>query len=150
MIKRIAENRRARHDYFIEERFEAGIELFGTEVKSIRLGEVNLKDSFCAVRGGELYVQGMHVSPYRQGGIFNREPLRPRRLLMHRREINRLMARVKQDGFALIPICVYLKGPRVKLEIALCRGKKLYDKRAAQEERQVKRSLDRIVKERHL
>jgi len=147
--KTVAENRKARHDYYIEERFEAGIELAGTEVKSIRLGTVNLKDSFCMVKDGELFVHGMHVSPYKQGNIFNREPARPRRLLMHKREINRLYARVKQDGYALIPTTLYFKGPRVKLEVALCKGKKLYDKRASEEERTVRRSLELTMKDRN-
>ena len=146
--KQIAENRKARHEYFIEDRFEAGIELAGAEVKSIRLGGVNLKDSFCLVKDDELFVHGMHVSPYKQGNIFNRDPTRPRRLLMHKREILRLHARVKQDGYALIPTVLYFKGPRVKLEIALCKGKKLYDKRAAEEERSTKRAMEHMVKER--
>ncbi|MDR3207734.1 MAG: SsrA-binding protein SmpB [Oscillospiraceae bacterium] len=147
--KLVAENRKARHDYFIEERYEAGIELAGTEVKSIRRGTVNLKDSFCAVKNGELFVHGMHVSPYEQGNIFNKEPMRPRRLLMHKREIARLYGRVQQDGFALIPTVLYFKGPHVKLEIALCKGKKLYDKRAAEETRSTKRDLEKQLKERN-
>ena len=144
--KRVAENRKARHDYHIDERFEAGIELAGVEVKSIRLGTVNLRDSFCNIKDGELFVFGMHISPYNQGNIFNKEPMRPRRLLMHKREILRLYSRMKQDGFALIPTTLYFKGSRVKLEIALCKGKKLYDKRASEEERSVRRSMEQQIK----
>jgi SsrA-binding protein len=147
--KQVAENRKARHDYFIEDRYEVGIELAGTEVKSIRRGAVNLKDAFCAVKNGELFVHGMHVSPYEQGNLFNREPMRARRLLMHKREIGRLHSRVQQDGYALIPTVLYFKGPRVKLEIALCKGKKLYDKRAAEEARSTKRDLEKQLKERN-
>lgn len=147
-IKNIAENRKARHDYFIEERFEAGIELAGTEVKSVRLGAVNLKDSFCSVKNGELFAVGMRISPYEKGNIFNRAPERDRRLLLHKREIMRLYGRVKQDGFTIIPLRVYLKGPRVKLEIGLAKGKKLYDKRSAAAERDAAREMDKAVKER--
>jgi len=147
--KQVAENRKARHDYYIEDRYEAGIELAGVEVKSIRLGAVNLKDSFCVVQDGELFVHGMHISPYKQGNIFNKEPARPRRLLMHKREIVRLYGRIKQDGYALIPTVLYFKGPRVKLEVALCKGKKLYDKRAAEEERSTRRTLQHMIKEKN-
>ncbi len=147
--KQIAENRKARHDYYIEERFEAGLELAGTEVKSIRGGAVNLKDSFCTVQDGELFVRGMHISPYEQGNIFNREPMRPRRLLMHKREIMRLYGRIKQDGYALIPTNLYFKGSRVKLEIALCKGKKLHDKRETEESRSVRREMEHILKEKN-
>lgn len=128
-IKEIASNRKAFHDYFVLERFEAGIELFGTEVKSIRAGQVNLKDSYCTIREGELFVRGMHVSPYEKGNIFNRDPVRIRRLLMHKREINRLQAYVQQDGMAWCPLSVYFKNARVKVEVGLCKGKKNYDKR---------------------
>ena len=128
-VKEIASNRKAFHEYFVLERFEAGIELFGTEVKSIRAGQVNLKDSFCTVRNGELFVRGMHISPYEKGNIFNRDPMRVRRLLMHKREIRKLDDRISQDGVALIPLSLYLKDSRVKLELGLCKGKKLYDKR---------------------
>ena len=130
-VKVIANNKKAFHDYFIEEKFEAGIELAGTEVKSLRLGNVNLKDSFCLIKDGQLSVLGMHISPYEKGNIFNKEPRRPRRLLMHKREILRLFGRIKQDGYSLIPLSVYFRGPRVKLELGLARGKKLYDKRAS-------------------
>jgi SsrA-binding protein len=147
-IKKIADNRKARHDYFVEESYEAGIELFGTEVKSLRAGRVNLRDSWCDVVGSELFVKGMHISPYEQGNIFNREPLRPRKLLMHRREINRLMGLVAQQGFTLIPLSIYFKGSRVKVQLGLCRGKKLYDKREDMARRDAKRDMERALKER--
>lgn len=131
------------------ERYEAGIELFGTEVKSIRAGQVNLKDSFCTVRNGELFVRGMHISPYEKGNIFNRDPVRTRRLLMHRREIRRLGERAAQDGVALIPLSLYFKDSRVKVELGVCKGKKLYDKRESDAQRQTKRELDRAMKERN-
>ena len=144
-----AQNRKALHDYYVEERYEAGISLAGTEVKSIRQGTLNLKDSFCVVKDGEIFVHGMHISPYEKGNIFNKDPVRPRRLLMHKREINRLFALVKQDGYALIPLSVYFnEASRVKLELGLCKGKKLYDKRAASAERDAKREIDRSMKER--
>ncbi len=144
-----AQNRKAFHDYFVEERYEAGISLAGTEVKSIRQGTLNLKDSFCVVKDGEIFVYGMHVSPYEKGNIFNKDPMRPRRLLMHKREINRLFALVKQDGYALIPLSVYFnEASRVKVELGLCKGKKLYDKRAASAERDAKREIDRTMKQR--
>jgi SsrA-binding protein len=147
-VKIIAKNKKAFHDYFIEEKFEAGIELAGTEVKSIRLGNVNLKDSFCLIKDGQLSVLGMHISPYEKGNIFNKEPRRPRRLLMHKREILRLFGRIKQDGYSLIPLSVYFRGPRVKLELGLARGKKLYDKRASAASRDAKREMDRAMKNR--
>jgi SsrA-binding protein len=146
-VKQIVSNRKAFHDYSILEKFEAGIELSGTEVKSVRNGGVNLKDSFCAVKDGELFARGIHISPYEHGNIFNRDPRRPKRLLMHRREINRLYARVKQDGLTLIPLSLYFKDSLVKVEIALARGKKLYDKRAAEAERGERRRMDRNLKE---
>lgn len=145
---RIAENRKARHDYFVEESFEAGIELCGTEVKSIRRGGANLKDSWCSIDDGELYVMNMHISPYEQGNIFNKDPLRVRRLLMHKKEIMRLFGLVKQDGLTLIPLALYWKGSRVKVQIGLCRGKKLYDKRADIAKRDAKREMDRAMKQR--
>ena len=147
-VKLIASNRKAYHDYFVEDKYEAGIELCGTEVKSIRMGHVNLKDAFCIVKDGEMTVHGMHVSPYEKGNIFNRDPLRPRRLLMHKREILRLFAKVKQDGYALVPLSIYFKGPRIKLEVGLCKGKKLYDKRDAAAARDAKREMDRARKDR--
>ena len=148
-IKEIASNRKAFHDYFVLERFEAGIELFGTEVKSIRAGQVNLKDSYCTIREGELFVRGMHVSPYEKGNIFNRDPVRTRRLLMHKREIRRLGDRVAQDGVALVPLSLYFKDIRVKVELGLCKGKKLYDKRDSDAELNARRDMDRAMKERN-
>ncbi len=145
-VKVAATNRKARHDYFILERFEAGIELMGTEVKSIRAGRVNLKDAFCQVKNGELFVYNMHVSPYEQGNRFNGEPLRDRRLLMHKREIRKLQAAVMQDGFALVPLSLYFKNSRVKVEVGVCKGKKLYDKRSSMAERDTKREMDRAMK----
>ena len=148
-IKTVAQNRKAFHEYFVEERFEAGISLSGTEVKSIRQGKLNLKDSYCAVKNGELFVRGMHISPYEQGNIFNKDPMRDRRLLMHKREIMRLYGRVKQDGMALIPLSVYFSGPLVKVELGLCKGKKLHGKRDAAAERDAKRVMDRALKEKN-
>ena len=148
-IKVIAKNSKAYHDYFIEDKYEAGIELAGTEVKSIRQGHVNLKDSFCIVKDGQMHVHGMHISPYEKGNIFNKDPLRARRLLMHKREILRLFAKVKQDGYALVPLSVYLKHSMVKVEIGLARGKKLYDKRAAAAVKDAKREMERALKTRN-
>ena len=147
--RRIAENRKAWHDYFVDEKLEAGVELFGTEVKSLRAGNVNLKDSFCTVKDGELFIRSMHISPYEQGNIFNKDPVRPRRLLMHKREILKLHARIMQDGVALIPLSLYFKDSRVKVELGLCKGKKLHDKRDSEADRQSKRDIDRIMKERN-
>ncbi len=148
-VKIVAKNSKAYHDYFVEEKYETGIELAGTEVKSIRLGHVNLKDSFCLIKDGEISVQGMHISPYEKGNIFNKDPRRSRRLLMHKREIMRLFDRVKQDGYSLIPLSLYFKGPRVKLEIGLAKGKKLYDKRESSARRDAKREMDRVMKTRN-
>ena len=148
-VKKIADNRKAFHEYFVLERFEAGIELAGTEVKSIRAGQVNLKDCFCTVKDGELFVRGMHISPYEHGNIFNRDPVRARRLLMHKREILKLQARVMQDGVALIPLSLYFKDSRVKVELGLCKGKKLHDKRESDAERESRREIDRVMKERN-
>ena len=145
--KTIAENRKAFHDYFVEESFEAGIELCGTEVKALRAGGVNLKDAWCSVVGGEMFVNGMHISPYDKGNIFNRDPLRVRRLLMHKREIIRLFGIVKHDGYSLIPLSLYFKGSRVKVQVGLCRGKKLYDKREDAAKRDMKREAQRSLKE---
>jgi len=147
-VKQVAFNKKAYHDYHILEKFEAGVELFGTEVKSIRQGNVNLKEAFCMVKDSELFVRQMHISPYEQGNIFNRDPVRPRRLLMHKREINRLYARIKQDGLALIPLSVYFKNSRVKLELGLARGKKLHDKRDSEAEKSSNRDIERNIKER--
>lgn len=146
-FKTIAQNKKAYHDYFVNETVEAGIELCGTEVKSIRNGRVNLKDSWCSVVGGEIFINGMHISPYEQGNIFNKDPLRVRRLLMHKREIIRLFGLVGQDGYSLIPLSLYFKGSRVKVSVGLCKGKKLYDKRADMAERSAKRDIERAVKE---
>ena len=147
--KEICANRKAFHEYFVLERYEAGIELAGTEVKSIRAGQVNLKDSFCTVKDGELFVRGKHISPYENGNIFNKDPVRPRRLLMHKREIIKLNSRIMQDGVALVPLSLYFKDSRVKLELGLCKGKKLHDKRDSEADRQSKRDIDRIMKERN-
>lgn len=146
-IKSVASNRKAFHDYYVLERCEAGIELAGTEVKSIRAGTLNLKDSFCTIKDGELFVRGMHISPYEKGNIFNRDPDRVRRLLMHKKEIRRLQARVMQDGIALVPLSVYFKDSRVKLELGLCKGKKLYDKRDADAKRQAGRDMERALRQ---
>ena len=146
-LKTVAQNKKAHHDYFIEETYEAGIELFGTKVKSIRQGRVNLKDSWCSIDKGEIFVNGMHISPYEQGNIFNRDPMRVRRLLMHKKEINRLFGIVKQTGYSLIPISLYFKDSRVKLQVGLCRGKKLYDKREDMARRTAKRDIERAIKE---
>ena len=144
----VARNKKAYHDYFVEETYEAGLELFGTEVKSIREGRVNLKDSFCQIKDGEIFALGLHVSPYEKGNIFNRDPLRPKRLLMHKREIMKLFGLTKQQGYAIIPLSVYFVKGRAKLEVGLCKGKKLYDKRAAAAEKDAKRNIDRTMKER--
>ena len=146
-LKTIAQNKTAHHDYFIEESYEAGIELFGTEVKSIRQGRVNLKVSWCSIDKGEIFVNGMHISPYEQGNIFNRDPMRVRKLLMHKKEINRLFGVVKQMGYSLIPISLYFKDSRVKVQVGLCKGKKLYDKREDMAKRAAKRDMERAIKE---
>ena len=148
-IKVMARNREAYHEYFVEEEMEAGIELCGTEVKSIRQGTLNLKDSWCGIKDGEMIVNQLHISPYEKGNIFNRDSKRPRRLLLHKREIMRLYGKVKQDGCTLIPLSVYFKGSRVKVKIGLCKGKKLYDKRQAAAEKDAKRQIDRAMKERY-
>ena len=148
-LRTIAQNKKAFHDYFVEESMEAGIELAGTEVKSLRQGRVNLKDSWCSVVNGELRLNGVHISPYEHGNIFNRDPVRVRRLLMHRREIMRLFGLVKQDGYSLIPLSLYFKGSRVKVQVGLCKGKKNYDKRADMAERAAKRDMERAMKERN-
>ena len=148
-IKIMARNREAYHEYFVEEEMEAGIELCGTEVKSIRMGTLNLKDAWCGIKDGEMILNQMHISPYEKGNIFNRDSRRPRRLLLHKREIMRLYGKVKQDGYSIIPLTVYLKGSRVKVKIGLCKGKKLYDKRQSAAERDAKRQIDRAMKERY-
>ena len=144
--KQVAYNKKAYHDYFILEKFEAGVELFGTEVKSIRQGNINLKESFCMIKDGELFARSMHISPYEKGNIFNRDPLRPKKLLMHKQEINRLYGRIKQDGLALIPLSVYFKNSLVKIEIGLARGKKLHDKRDVEAKKSSDRDIERSMK----
>ena len=146
-MKIIAENRKARHDYIIEESFETGIVLTGTEVKSMRGGRINLKDSYAQIENGEIFLHGMHISPYEHGNIFNVDPLRPRKLLMHKRVIMRLFGKVKTDGLTLVPLKVYFERDKVKVELALVRGKKLYDKREAAAEKSAKREMDRAIKE---
>ncbi len=145
-IKIIVENRKARHDYFVIETYEAGVELFGTEVKSIRAGTVNLKDSYCEIDEGEMFALGVHISPYEKGNIFNREPLRPKRLLMHKREIMKLTGLVSREGYTLVPLSLYFKGSRVKMAVGLCRGKKLYDKRDSIARRDADRDIERAMK----
>ena len=146
LIRSITNNRAAYHEYFVEDKFEAGVELFGTEVKSLRCGRVNLKDSFCRIDNGELVAYGIHISPYEKGNIFNRDPYRHRKLLMHRREIDRLFGLIGQKGYSLIPLSMYFKGRWVKVEIGLCKGKKLYDKRAVEAEKTAKREMERADK----
>ena len=146
-IKPVAQNKKAYHEYFILEKYEAGIELFGTEVKSIRNGKVNLKDSWCQIKNNEIFVCGMHISPYEQGNIFNRDPLRVKRLLMHKKEIRNLYAKVKQEGLTLIPLSLYFKKGRAKLEIGLCKGKKLYDKREAAARKEAERKIERTMRQ---
>ena len=145
--KIIAQNKKAWHDYFVDEKYEAGIALFGTEVKSIRAGQVNLKDAYCSVKNGELFVLGMHISPYEKGNIFNREPRRERKLLMHKREIMKINGMLTQKGYTLVPLSLYFSGKNVKVELGLCRGKKLYDKRDSIAQKEVNRDIDRKIKE---
>ena len=147
-VKIITQNKKAYHDYFVDEKYEAGIELFGTEVKSLRAGAVNLKDSYCDFKDGELFVVGMHVSPYEHGNIFNRDPLRKRRLLMHKREILKLFGLVAQKGVSLIPLSLYFSGSHVKVELGLCRGKKMYDKRESIAKHDADREIERRLKDR--
>ena len=142
-IRPVADNRKAYHDYFVDEKYEAGIELFGTEVKSIRCGQVNLKDSYCEVREGQIYAVGFRISPYEKGNIFNRDPMREKRLLMHKREIMKLHGLVAQKGYTLVPLRLYFVGPRLKMEIGLCRGKKLYDKRDSEAKKEANREIER-------
>ena len=143
----IAQNRKAWHEYFVDEKYEAGIALFGTEVKSVRGGAVNLKDAYCSMKNGELFVVGMHISPYEKGNIFNREPRRDRKLLMHKREIMKLTGLVAQKGYTLVPLSLYFSGKNVKVEIGLCRGKKLYDKRDSAAEKDASREMDRRMRD---
>lgn len=146
--KIIAQNKKAYHDYFVLEKYEAGVALFGTEVKSLRQGAINLKDSYCEIKNGELFALGVHISPYEKGSIYNREPLRPKKLLMHKREIIRLFSKVKEDGLTLVPLSFYFSGSHVKVEVGLCKGKKLYDKRETDAKRQASRDIDRAMKDR--
>lgn len=148
-IKLIANNKKAYHEYFIEDKYEAGIELFGTEVKSMRLGQCSIKESFLRIEKGEMWIYGMHINPYEKGNIFNKDPLRPRRLLLHKLEIRKLLSKSTEDGYTLVPLQVYLKGGRVKVEIALAKGKKLYDKRADLQKKDSKREIERSMKERY-
>ena len=145
-IRIIANNKKAYHDYFVEDKYEAGIELAGTEVKSLRLGQVNLKDSYCSVDGGEMFVYGMHISPYEKGNIFNRDPMRHRKLLLHKKEIMKLFGLVGREGYSIIPLSIYFKGAHAKMEIGLCRGKKLYDKRDSAAQKDADRLSMRNVK----
>ena len=144
--KIIAQNKKARHDYFVDETYEAGIELFGTEVKSIRLGAVNLKDSYCSIEKGEIFSNGIRISPYEKGNIFNKDPMRPKKLLMHKKEIMKLVGLVGRQGYTIIPLSLYFAGSRVKVELGLCRGKKLYDKRETEAKNQAARDIERYQK----
>ncbi len=148
--KTIAQNRKAYHEYFVEESLEAGIELFGTEVKSLRKGACNLKDAWCSIDDGEIFVCNMHISPYEQGNIFNRDPMRVRRLLLHKKEIMRLLGQTKQKGYTLIPLSLYFKNSRVKVQVGLCRGKKLYDKREVEAKRELNREAERALKNKEI
>ncbi len=148
--KTIAQNKKAYHEYFVEESLEAGIELFGTEVKSLRRGACNLKDAWCSIDDGEIFVCNMHISPYEQGNIFNRDPLRVRKLLLHKKEIMRLLGQTKQKGYTLIPLSLYFKNSRVKVQVGLCRGKKLYDKREVEAKRELNREAERALKNREI
>ena len=144
----IADNRKARHDYFVVETYEAGIELYGTEVKSLRSGGVNMKDSYCEIDKGEMFALGIHISPYEQGNIFNRDPLRPKKLLMHKNEIMKLTGLVSRDGYTLVPLSLYFKGSRVKMAVGLCKGKKNYDKRDDMAKKDADRAIERAMKDR--
>ena len=145
--KLIANNKKAFHDFFILDTYEAGISLAGTEVKSLRMGKCSIKESFIRIENGEVFIYGMHISPYEKGNIFNKDPLRVRKLLLHKKEINKLLGKIKQDGLTLIPLSLYYKGQRVKLELGLCKGKKLYDKREDIAKRDAKRNMDRAMKD---
>ena len=146
--KIISDNRKARHDYFVIETYEAGIELFGTEVKSLRAGTVNMKDSYCEIDKGEMFALGIHISPYEQGNIFNKDPLRPKKLLMHKREIMKLTGLVSREGYTLVPLSLYFKGSMVKMAVGLCKGKKLYDKREDSAKRDADRTIEKAMKNR--
>lgn len=149
MSKVIAQNKKAYFDYFVEEKFEAGLVLAGTEVKSLRAGKVNFKDSYCFIDKGEIFIQGMHISPYEKGNIFNKDPIRDRKLLMHKKEILKLYGLVKQDGYSLIPLSIYLKGPLVKIGVGLCKGKKLYDKRESEAKNTAEKQIAHQLRERN-
>ena len=146
-VKIVANNKKAYHDYFIVDKFEAGIELVGTEVKSIRAGKINLKESWCMIKRGEIFVNGMHISPYEFGNIFNKDPFRVRKLLLHKKEIDKLFGKIKQEGLTIIPLSVYFKGSLVKVQLGLCKGKKLHDKRETTAKRDADRAIDRAMKE---
>jgi len=145
-IKQIANNKKAFHDFFVEESLECGIQLFGTEVKSLRLGQASIKESFCQIRNGECFIIGMHINPYERGNIFNKDPLRDRKLLLHRREIDRLLGKIKEQGYTLMPLRIYFKGSLVKLDMGLCRGKKIYDKREDMKKKAQRRELEKEFK----
>ena len=145
-IKQIANNKKAFHDFFVEESLECGIQLFGTEVKSLRLGQASIKESFCQIRNGECFIVGMHINPYERGNIFNKDPLRDRKLLLHRREIDRLLGKIKEQGYTLMPLRLYFKGSLVKLDMGLCRGKKIYDKREDMKKKAQRREIEKEFK----
>ena len=147
--KIIAQNKKAWHDYFVDEKYEAGIALYGTEVKSVRMGAVNLKESYCTLKDGELFIVGMRISPYEKGNIFNRDPMRDKKLLMHKREILKLGGLMAQKGYTLVPLCLYFKGSRVKMAVGLCKGKKLYDKRDTAAKRDADRTIEKAMKNRY-
>ena len=149
-IKQIANNKKAFHDFFVEESLECGIQLFGTEVKSLRLGQASIKESFCQIRNGECYIVGMHINPYERGNIFNKDPLRDRKLLLHRREIDRLLGKIKEQGYTLMPLRLYFKGSLVKLDMGLCRGKKIYDKREDMKKKAQRRELEKEFKKENI
>ena len=149
-FKLVANNKKAYHDYFIDDKYETGIELYGTEVKSIRRGKCSIKEAFVRIENGQIYIYGMHISPYEKGNIFNKDPLRQRKLLMHRREIDKLLSKIKEKGFTLVPLQVYFKGSLVKVEIGLARGKKLYDKRDDIAKKDAKREMERSFKAKNL
>lgn len=148
-IKLVANNKKAYHDYFIDDKYEAGIELFGTEVKSIRMGKCSVKEAFVKIDKGQVYIYGMHISPYEKGNIFNKDPLRVRKLLLHKKEILRLFGKTKQDGYSVIPLSVYFRNSHVKVELGLCKGKKLHDKRDSMAQRDAKREMERAMKSRN-
>lgn len=149
-IKQIANNKKAFHDFFVEESLECGIQLFGTEVKSLRLGQASIKESFCQIRNGECFIVGMHINPYERGNIFNKDPLRDRKLLLHRREIDRLLGKIKEQGYTLMPLRLYFKGSLVKLDMGLCRGKKIYDKREDMKKKAQRRELEKEFKKENI